>query len=263
VVQNGRFACFHLVFHTTSKHFSRSVACCLTTLVLTRHVVQNDCFACFSYHLEALSRSAASRYAYSLLPHVPHIDDVTPCVGLLPYHFGVDQELAMCSKMTVLCVFHTTSKHFSRSAASRYAYSLPPHVPHIDDVKSCADLSFYCFGVNQELWSKMLFLYVRVFHTTSQHFSRSAESMYVYLLPVHVAHAHDVISCICPSSIYVGVLQVPDMWSKMAVLHVLFDLSKHVSRSAQSRCVFLLPSLEEHSQHLMSCISLARPGVGV
>jgi hypothetical protein len=87
--------------------------------------------------------------------------------------------------------------------------------------------------------------------------------MYVYLLPVHVVHAHDVISCLCLSSIYVGVLQAPDMWSKMAVFHVQFDLSKHVSRSAQSRYVYLLPSLEVHSQHLMSCVFLAQPGVGV
>ena len=104
---------------------------------------------------------------------------------------------------------------------------------------------------------------VCVFHTTSKHFSRSIESRYVYLLQSHVAHAHDVISCLCPSSNYVGVLQAPVMQSKMAVLRVQFDLSKHFSRSAESRYVYLLPLHVAHSHHLMSCVSPARPDVDV
>ena len=70
------------------------------------------------------------------------------------------------------------------------------------------------------MWSKMVVLRVRVFYATSKHFSRSAESMYVYLLLVRVTHAHDIISCLFMSSIYVGVLQAPNMWPKMAVLRV-------------------------------------------
>ncbi len=70
------------------------------------------------------------------------------------------------------------------------------------------------------MWSKMVVLRGRVFNATSKHFSRPAESMYVYLLLVHVTHAHDVISCLFLSSIFVGVLQAPDMWSNMAVLRV-------------------------------------------
>ena len=112
------------------------------------------------------------------------------------------------------------------------------------------------------MWFKMAGLRVCYF-TTSKHFSRSIESRYVYLLQSHVAHAHDVISCLCPSSNYVGVLQAPVMQSKMAVLRVQFDLSKHFSRSAESRYVYLLPLHVAHSHHMMSCVSPARPDVDV
>ena len=120
------------VFLATSKHFSRSsesklvrlfthptrltrassddmcflclARCC--RVALARRGVQNGCFACFSYPISKyFSRSTASKYAYLFLAHVPHIDDVMPCVALPSHLFGVDQELPTWSEIVVLRVF--------------------------------------------------------------------------------------------------------------------------------------------------------------
>ena len=127
------------------------------------------------------SRSTASRCVYLLPSHITHTHDVISCLGPSSIRVSVLQELAMWSKMAVLRVLFDLSKHSSRSAESRHAYLLPPHAPYIDDVTSCVSPLPYHFGVDPELvmWSKMAVL--RVFLTTSKHFSRSAESKLVRL----------------------------------------------------------------------------------
>jgi hypothetical protein len=131
--------------------------------------------------------------------------------------------------------------------------SIAQYDPHRNHIIPFVSTAQSCIAMYLELgkWSKMAVL--RVLFDTSEHFVRSTESGYVYLLPSHVAHAHDVISCLGPSSICVGVLQGPDMWSKMAVLRVLFDTSEHFVRSTESGYVYLLPTHIRHVHDIAPC----------
>jgi hypothetical protein len=168
------------------------------------------------------SRSAVSRYVSLLPSHVPHIDDIAPCVGLLSICFGVEQELAMWSKTAVLRVLFDTSGDFSRSSVSRYASLLPAHAPRIDDIAPCVGLLSICSGVLQTLamWSKMTVFVRSLYHLQTKQFWGSAESRYVYSLPLHVPHIDDVAPCVEPFLYHFGADQELAMWSKTAVLCV-------------------------------------------
>ena len=124
---------FFMLFH--------DLVCRLSALVRSsgaRCVVQNGCFECFSYPTSKhFSRSTASRCAYLFLPHIPHIDDVTPCVALPSYRFGVDQDLPTWSEMVVLRVFQTKQKPISGFSAPRYVSLLPRHVSHSHHLTTC------------------------------------------------------------------------------------------------------------------------------
>ena len=115
-----------------------------------------------------ISRFAAPRYVSLLPAHVTHIDDIAPCVGLLSICSGVLQTLDMWSNMTVFVrfLYHLQTKQFWGSVESRYVYSLPLHVPHIDDVAPCVEPFSYCYVVDQELamWSKTAVFVRFLFH---------------------------------------------------------------------------------------------------
>ena len=177
------------VFHTTSKHFSRS---------------------------------AASRYAYLLPPHVPHIDDVMPCVALSSYCFGVDQELAMWSKMVVLRVFHTPSKHFSRSAASRLVrlFTHPTRLTRASSDDMCFPCLARCCRVALARRGVQNGCFVCFSYSISKYFSRSTASKYAYLLLPHVPHIDDVTPCVALPSHLFGVDQELPTWSEIVVLRV-------------------------------------------
>ena len=173
------------VFLSTSKHFSRSAESKLVRLfthptrltlassddmhfpclarccrvALARRGVQNGCFTCFSYPISKyFSRSTASRYAYLFLPHVPHIDDVTPCVALPSHHFGVDQELPAWAEIVVLRVFQIKQKPISGFSAPRYVSLLPRHVSHAHHLTTCIYLAWPGAAKLQALrhWAKIV-----------------------------------------------------------------------------------------------------------
>ena len=163
----------------------------------------------------------------------------------------------MWSKMVVLRVFLTTSKHFSRSAASRYAYLLLPHVPHTDDVAPCVALSSYCFGVDQELvmWSKMAVL--RVFLATSKHFSRSAESKLVRLFthPTRLTRASSDDMCF-PCLARCCRVALARRGSKMAVLRVFHAPFPNTFRDPLRQS---MPIYSCHTSHILMMSRHALP----
>ena len=103
-----------------------------------------------------------SRYVYSLPRHVSHSHHLTTCVPLLCQVLSCTPCSARGPKWLFCVFFIPTSKHFSRSTASSYAYLLLPHVPHIDGVMPCVALPSHHFGVDQQLptWSEIVVLRV-------------------------------------------------------------------------------------------------------
>ena len=163
----------------------------------------------------------------------------------------------MWSKMAVLRVLFDLSKHFSRSAESRYAYLLPPHAPYIDDVTSCVSPLPYHFGVDQELvmWSK--FAVLRVILTTSKHFSRSAESKLVRLFthPTRLTRASSDDMCF-PCLARCCRVALARRGSKMAVLRVLHAPFPNTFRDPLRQS---MPIYSCHTSHILMMSRHALP----